>query len=323
MTLPDVSIIVVSKDDAADLPVSLGSAIAQQGVSCETILVDNASQDASREVPNRLGGAVRLLAMRENVGFAGAMNAGIDASSGRYVLALNPDCRLEAGFAATLVRRLDAADAADVGSASGRLLRAQGAELAPSGVLDSTGIYFTASGRHFDRGSGSSAAGRFEREEEIAGTSGAAGFYRRAALDGARISTGCFDADFFLYREDADLAWRLRRLGWRCLYVPSAVACHRRRSLPERRRQMTALANMHSVKNRFLLRINNQTAGEAVKTFVPTFARDLVVLGACLTVERSSLPAFGWLWKNRERLWAKRREIQAKVRARRPHQPLR
>ena len=54
---------------------------------------------------------------------------------------------------------------------------------------------------------------------------------------------------------------------------------------------------------------------------MPTLARDIVVLGACLTVERSSLPAFGWLWSNRKRLWAKRREIQAKVRARRtaPH----
>jgi GT2 family glycosyltransferase len=310
---PDVSIIVVSKDDAADLPVSLGSAVAQRGVSCETLLVDNASRDASPEVPARFGGAVRLIANRENVGFAAAMNAGIDATSGRYVLALNPDCRLEPDFAATLARRLDAADAADVGSASGRLLRAQGPDLAPSDLLDSTGIYFTAAGRHFDRGAGQPAAGRFEREEEVAGTSGAAGFYRRAALEAARISTGFFDADFFLYREDADLAWRLGKLGWRCLYVPAAVACHRRRSLPERRGQMSALANMHSVKNRFLLRVNNQTAAQALATCVPTFARDLVVIGACLTVERSSLPAFGWLWRNRKRLWGKRREIQAKV----------
>jgi hypothetical protein len=77
---------------------------------------------------------------------------------------------------------------------------------------------------------------------------------------------------------------------------------------------MSALANMHSVKNRFLLRINNQTAGQFVATLVPTLARDLLVLGACLTIERSSLPAFGWLWKNRRRLWSKRREIQGKPR---------
>jgi len=80
---------------------------------------------------------------------------------------------------------------------------------------------------------------------------------------------------------------------------------------------MTDLANLHSVKNRFLLRINNQSSREALRTGIPTLARDLLVLAACLTVERSSLPAFGWLWRNRKRLWAKRREIQAKIEARR------
>ena len=310
---PDVSIVVVSKDSGADLHVSLCSAVGQRGVACETVLVDNASSDGSREEAARFGGAVRLIALSENVGYAAAMNAGIDGTTGRYVLALNPDCRLDPDFAAILARRLDAADAADVGSASGRLYRAEGADLSRSAVLDSTGIRFTASGRHFDRGAGEPAEGRFAGEEEIAGASGAAGFYRRAALESARIATGYFDADFFLYREDADLAWRLRNLGWRCLYVPSAVAAHRRRNLPERRRQMTALANMHSVKNRFLLRINNQSGGELVRTAIPTLGRDLVVLGACLTVERSSLPAFGWLWRNRRRLWEKRREIRAKA----------
>ena len=313
--MTDVSILVVSKDDAADLPVSLGSAVSQRGVSVETWLVDNASTDGSREVGARFSDAVSVLALPENVGFAGAMNAGIAKSSGRYVLALNPDCRLEPDFASVLVRRLDSPDAADVGSASGRLLRADGEALAPTGILDSTGILFTASGRHFDRGSGEPAQGSYLVEEDVFGASGAAGFYRRSALESARISTGYFDADFFLYREDADLAWRLRCLGWRCLYVPSAVAWHRRRNLPERRRQMTALANMHSVKNRFLLRVNNQTPRELVRTLFPTLARDLVVLAACLSVERTSLPAFSWLWRNRRRLWAKRREIQEKVRA--------
>ncbi len=260
----------MSKDDAADLPLSLGSAVSQRGVAVETWLIDNASTDGSQDVPERFGGAVRLLALPENVGFAGAMNAGIEASGGRYVLALNPDCRLAPDFAATLAQRLDAPDAARVGSASGRILRAHGPELGETDRLDSSGIVFTASGRHFDRGAGEPAEGRYLVEEDVAGTSGAAGFYRRAALADARISTGYFDSDFFLYREDADLALRLSALGWRCLYVPSAVAWHRRRSLPERRRSMSALANMHSVKNRFLLRINNQTPGQFVRTLVPT-----------------------------------------------------
>ena len=79
---------------------------------------------------------------------------------------------------------------------------------------------------------------------------------------------------------------------------------------------MSAIVNLHSVKNRFLLRINNETPGHFLATCVPALARDAVVLAACLTVERSSLPAFSWLWRNRKRLWAKRREIAAKVKAR-------
>jgi GT2 family glycosyltransferase len=309
----DVSIIVVSHNDEEDLPLSVGSALAQRGVAVETIVVDNASSDGSRPTVEKMRNAL-LAALPENVGFAAAMNLGIEATSGRYVLALNPDCRLEPDFAAILADCLDRDPS--IGSASGRILRASGSRLEATDSLDSAGIRFTAAGRHFDRGAGQPAAGLYLEEEEIAGASGAAGLYRRAALESGRISTGYFDSDFFLYREDADLAWRLRNLGWKCVYVPRAVAYHRRRNLPERRRRMSALVNFHSVKNRFLLRINNQSAPAFWATAVPTLARDTVVLAACLTVERSSLPAFGWLWRNRRRLWAKRREIQAKVRAR-------
>jgi len=311
MATLSVSIIVVSRDSAADLPLSLASSAAQRGVAVEIVVVDNASSDASREVARGFAPAARLISLPDNAGFAAAMNAGIAQTSGRYVLALNPDCRLAPDFAATLARRLNARP--DVGSSSGRIYRAEGPDLAPTPRLDSTGIVFAASGRHFDRGSEEAAEGRYLVEEEIAGVTAAAGFYRREALESAKISTGYFDSDFFVYREDADLAWRLSRLGWKCLYVPNAVAWHRRRNLPERRRGMPAAANLHSVKNRFLLRINNQSRGEFFRTLVPTLARDLVVLGVCLTVERSSLPAFSWLWKNRRRLWAKRREIQKKV----------
>ncbi|CAN5672145.1 glycosyltransferase family 2 protein [soil metagenome] len=305
----DVSIIVVTYDSERDLAVCLESALAQAGVTTEVVVVDNASTDGSREIVEGFGPRVRLLRQAENVGFAEGMNIGIDATSGRYVLALNPDCRLEPTFAARLATRLDARP--DAASASGRLLRTDGPGLGPTGVLDSTGIYFTASGRHFDRGGGEPAEGRYLGEEEVFGVTGAAGFYRRAALEAARISTGYFDADFFAYREDADLAWRLQRLGWKCVYVPDALAYHRRANLPERRGAMTSDVNYHSVKNRFLLRINNQTRGELLRTLVPTLARDAVVLAGCIVRERSSLPAFGWLWSERRRLMRKRREIQS------------
>ena len=216
---PDVSIIVVTFDSERDLRTSLDSALAQEGVSIELIVVDNGSTDGTLGVVHSFGDRIRLIEPGGNTGFAAGMNTGIAASSGRYVLALNPDCRLEPDFCAVLARRLDTDPG--VGAASGRLLRGGDPDLVPTGVIDSAGMYFTSSGRHFDRGSGEPAAGRYLQEELVFGVTGAAGFYRREALDAVRISTGWFDSDFFAYREDADLAWRLQHTGWTCLYVPA------------------------------------------------------------------------------------------------------
>ena len=312
----DVSIVVVAHESEGDLRTCLAAASAQSGVSTELIVVDNSSSDGSRAAAESAG--ARVVALGVNRGFAGGANAGIEASRGRFVLVLNPDCRLDPGFCGALCSALDRSDAADAGSGSGKIFRAEGPGLRETPTLDSTGIVFTASGRHFDRDSGLLDAGDSRRGPEVAGVTGAAGFYRRSALDSVRISTGWFDEDFFLYREDADLALRLRAAGWRCVYVPSAVAYHRRHNLPERRRAMSPAANFHSVKNRFLLRLNNSPVREFRR--LPTLARDLVVLGACLTVERESLPAFAYLWKNRKRLREKRREIRALrgARGRRP-----
>ncbi len=68
-----------------------------------------------------------------------------------------------------------------------------------------------------------------------------------------------FDPDFFVYREDADVAWRAQLMGWRCIYTPLARGYHVRNVLPGNRRALPPEINMHSVKNRFLMRIKNMT----------------------------------------------------------------
>ena len=60
-----------------------------------------------------------------------------------------------------------------------------------------------------------------------------------------------------MYREDADVAWRAQLMGWQCLYVPYARGYHVRKVLPGNRRALPPEINMHSVKNRFLMRIKN------------------------------------------------------------------
>jgi len=120
-----------------------------------------------------------------------------------------------------------------------------------------------------------------------------------------------FDEDFFAYREDADIAWRAQLLGWSCLYVPEARGWHVRRVTPERRRELPAEINWHSVKNRFLMRIKN-TGAPLLTRFMPQiFARDLLIIGYSVLVDRKLLTALIFPLKNWRRMWMKRKLIQA------------
>ena len=132
-------------------------------------------------------------------------------------------------------------------------------------------------------------------------------FIRDVSVDGEFL-----DEDFFTYREDADVAWRGRLFGWRALYVPEAVGHHVRRVTPQARRQLPERINRDSVRNRFLLRLKNEGAYLALRNAPFELTRDLITIGAVLTVERTSFSALTWLWKNRRRIMAKRRAIQGR-----------
>jgi len=123
-----------------------------------------------------------------------------------------------------------------------------------------------------------------------------------------------FDTDFFSYREDADLAWRAQLLGWKCLYTPEAVAYHVRSVLPENRRSTVPAINMHSVKNRWLLRLKNVTWSVYRHHWLPITARDLAAVLACFTIETTSLPGLWFVAKHWKPTWAKRKAIMARRR---------
>ncbi len=72
---------------------------------------------------------------------------------------------------------------------------------------------------------------------------------------------------------------------------------------------------MHSVKNRFLMRIKNMTPDLYKRNWWSITWRDLVVVGACLLQEHSSLKAFGYVIRNCRRVWRKRQEIMRRRRA--------
>ena len=300
--MPLVTIGVVTWNSAADLPRCLDAIRAQHHQPIELLVGDNASADATRAVIEARTTAAERRYFPANRGFSAAHNALIRESRGAYYLTLNPDVVLDPGFVAALVEAMDAAPRA--GSATGKLRRAE-----PAGVLDSTGVVMHRSQRHFDRGADEPDRGQYDAQGPVFGVSGAAGFYRRTMLDDVAVAGEVFDEDFFAYREDADLAWRAQLLGWDAIYVPAATATHVRRVTPERRAKLPAAINRYSVRNRFLLRLKNQTAGQALRFAIPGLARDAQVVGYVLAREWGSIPGLVDVARLLPRMLRKRRAI--------------
>ena len=277
-------------------------------------MVDNASIASPLPLVTQYCPKAQMIMNPGNMGFCHAHNQAIRLAKGAYYLALNPDVFLMPDFLLRMISAMKLGDT--IGQVSGKLYRvSDAAEVGRSKILDSAGMFFTPNQRHFDRGAGETDAGQYDRQEYVFGVSGAAAFYRRRALEDSAVDGEYFDTKFFAYREDADLSWRLQLMGWKALYTPDAQAYHfRSLRSGSRRADVDALVNMHSVKNRFLMRIKNQTWKNALRFFLPVLWRDLMVIGYVVLLERSSLPAFRSLIRLYPDMLRKRRAIMGKRR---------
>ncbi|MHB1629363.1 MAG: glycosyltransferase [Bacilli bacterium] len=179
-----------------------------------------------------------------------------------YVLTVNPDVVLAPDYAQKVIARAQAADSRGirVGGVSGRLLRAESADEQKNGseaesttrsgaestaepesshypvdiattvpaTIDSAGLRMGAFLHARDRGAGREDEGQFETPQPVWGVCGAAALYNMTMLRELAEHGPIFDDTFFIYKEDVDLCWRARLLGWSFHYEPSAVAHHDR-----------------------------------------------------------------------------------------------
>ncbi len=329
---PRLAVCVVTHDSRADLPGCLAAVAALTTRPLELVVVDCASRDGTLETAAngvwRAPSGVRFeaVALTENRGFAGGMNEAIARTTAPWVLSLNPDARPAPDYAERLIAR--AGDGARrglaVGAVTGRLVRlgpARGPGEPPGAtgsagqgprLLDACGMRLALTWRHLDRGSGLPDEGQYPVAERVFGATGAASLFAREALEDVAVGGEVFDAAFHSFREDAELAFRLRERGWEVLYEPGARCRHRRFNLPGRRRAMPASVNLHSLKNRYLLRAYHQTGWNFVWTLPATLFRDLLALGHVVVRERASRGADRRRWAHRREIHARRRAIQGR-----------
>lgn len=299
-------------------------------------VLDNASEDGSPEVLSSLCRPDELHLQNVNLGFSGGMNELAKhflASPCEMFALLNPDVVVEPDCLASLARVFQRHIQA--GLATPRLLR-----MAPeAGLLDAAGMKLTFSLRHFDRGAGEDAPGRFEQEEEVFGGTGACLMLRRACLVDCILKEKqasnaqalfsvfpqleseyherpqVFDEGFFAYREDAELALRAQRFGWQCWYTPKAIAHHARAVRTERRATNSAFVNALGVQNRFLLQWTHFPWFLHWRAFFSGHCiRNLLVILGVLCFERSSLNGIRNAWKLRKRALHRRACINQRAR---------
>lgn len=308
-----VTVTLVTYNSGRYIKRCLESVLAQKGPPIEIIVIDNNSTDGTRDILERYEDRCRIVYNHDNIGFAAAQNQAIQLSRGSWILTLNPDVLLMPYFIQAMLEagRLDNR----IGTVCGKLLvMSPDFDIEARPRVDSTGIYFTPHLRHLDRGSREVDNGHYLKREYVFGATAAAALYRRAMIDDISLNGEFFDPDFFVYREDADVAWRAQLMGWRCLYTPYARGYHVRAVLPGNRRVLPREINMHSVKNRFLMRMKNMTGDLYRRHWVAITARDAVVAGCCLLYEHYSLRAFWHVLRSWRRTWEKRQLIMARKR---------
>lgn len=276
-----VVITIVTWNSMRYLPEALASIEAQTFRDWSLLIVDNASTDGVAEFVRANHPKAMIIRNTQNLGFSRAHNQSIayaKAQLGRegeelFMLVTNPDIILEPDYLATLLDSVDRRP--EIGSAAGKLLkvreRGEGElrEGERTSVIDTTGVRIYKNRRFAERGAGETDEdGRYGRTEEVFGISGALALYRMSALDDITARGEYFDEDFFVYKEDIDVAWRLRLRGWAALYVPRAKAYHYRAAYGREqasflevirgRRGRSRVVNYFSYRNHLLLLLKNE-----------------------------------------------------------------
>lgn len=210
----EVSVIIPNYNGKQYLKTCLDALRTQTSRNFKTILVDNGSQDGSREYVQEQYPEVKIVALKENTGFCGAVNAGIRVSASPYVLLLNNDTQAEPEFVENLTKAVKKRK--NCFSVQAKML-----QMHDETRMDDAGNAYCAFGWAFAEGKGRPET-EYCTERQIFSSCAGAAIYRRDILD----KIGLFDEEHFAYLEDLDICYRARLRGYENWFCPSARVLH-------------------------------------------------------------------------------------------------
>ena len=217
---PLVSVIALNYNSLKFIASCIESVQAQSYPAIEIIVIDNASTDDSVELAQsaiRGRSNARLIQNEHNLGFAGGMNVGAGCANGELVMFLNADVVLGIDYVAQAVAALQNTDQ-KVGMIGGRISRWVDGQLTEE--LDAGPVMMRKRFSHTSSGS-------IDTQAFVFAPAGSCPLVRKEMLEDTKLASGdYYDSDYFMYSEDTDLWFRAHLRGWKCLYVPKAVAWH-------------------------------------------------------------------------------------------------
>lgn len=319
-----VSVVILTYNGEKEISETLNSVFNQSYNNIEIIVVDNASMDGTKEIVRNTQYPIpnTQIYNKKNIGFTGGHNVGIRESSGEYVLCMNQDVILGKDFILEAAKVFEQDE--KIGAIQGKLINKD------LGVVDTAGLVAFKNRRFADRGQGEKDKGQYDKIEEVFGFNGAAPVFRKACLEDVKIQINggpssvnheCYDGDFFMYKEDVDLSWRMRLYGWKIMYCPEVVAYPARSSvlldaesqsywqIIKTRRKQIPRVQYYSFKNQRLMQIKNELPWLFFKHLPWILPKEIASWLYVLFCEPKTWPAISELFRQMPRAWKKRKII--------------
>ncbi len=298
----------------------------------ELLIIDNASKDATvallkKELP-RFSCLYRLMENAHNIGFAGGHNQAFSQSSSEFVVLINQDMYLASDCLQKLMAAIEANKNAAV--VAPRLMRwnfdrsvTEGLESGFTTTIDSLGLRVLKNRRVIELGAGETWLPKNQPETvEVFGVSGALPFFRRSSLTATVLPAGTvFDNLYESYKEDVDLAFRLRLAGFTAYAVMGAAAYHDRsaahdaalddRAASAGKRHQSDLVAFNSYKNHLATLYKNELWQNLTLDFLAILWYETKKFGYFLLFKPAILKGLSELWSRRAELRQARKSIQA------------
>ncbi len=277
MNNPLVSLIVLNWNGEAIIRECIDSLKNLNYKNIEIIVVDNASTDASLELLASIQNII-VIKNATNAGYAGGNNRGFTVANGDFVATINNDIIVEPSWLDTIVPLLKKDPT--IGIVGGRQMNYFDRTKIDAlySFLHHSMIFFQEAFRETYN------PDRFgEKPLRVLSVSGAATVYRKTLLDEMKG----FDESLYAYHEESDLCMRAFLKGWKCIFVPTAVAYHRR-SVSFNRIKPTMI--YYQTRNRIWFIYKYSSAGSIIRNWFWLIVTELRILRVFTFRDRAFFP---------------------------------